>query len=114
MKERMTLNYKKRKISLELKKVGFFQKGWGLMFSRRENAKALLFNFKKPVSFVLTSLFVFFPFIAIWIDKNNEIIDVRVIKPFKFSIVCSKKFKKLIEIPINKKYDEVLRLLVGN
>lgn len=114
MKEKITLNYKKKKISLELKKVGFFKKGWGLMFSRREKANALLFDFKKSVNFVLTSLFVFYPFIAIWIDEKNKIIDLKVIKPFKFSIVSPKKFKRLIEIPINKKYDEVLTLLVGN
>ena len=51
------------------------------------------------------SFFVFFPFLAIWLDDKDKIIDSKVIKPFRFSILPSKKFVKLIEIPINKDYD---------
>jgi len=114
MEEKIVLNYNSKKIALLLRRVGFFGKGWGLMFSSRKNAHALLFEFKKPVDFVLTSLFVFFSFIAIWVDKNGKIIEIKVIKPFRFSIKSPKNFKRLIEIPINKKYDDVLGLLVGN
>ena len=113
MKERVHFKYKGKEVSINVKRVGFFSKGWGLMFSQRENARALLFNFKKPVDFVLTSLFVFYSFYVIWIDEKGKVIELRKIKPFKFSISPKKKFSKLIEIPINKKYKKLLEILDG-
>lgn len=101
--------YKKKKISLDLKKCNFFKKIFGLMFTKKEKAKALLFEFKKPAA--LHSYFVFFPFIAIWLDKNNKVVGIKKIKPFTFHIKPKKNFTKIIEIPINKKYEDILRKL---
>ena len=99
--------YTGRNIS-EIKKCGSFSRAKGLMFSRRENAKALLFEFPRSVKFHLTSLFVFFPFVVVWLDEENKVIEVRKIKPFVFEIPFSNSYRKILEIPVNKKYEKVL------
>jgi len=105
IKMNLTLNYKKRKISLEVEKCKW--KFLGLMFSRRENAKALLFYFKKPVRIPIHSFFC--PeFLAVWLDNKNEVLEVKKIKPWRFCVLPKKSFVKLIEIPVNKKYYNIL------
>lgn len=99
----------------EMKEIhGFFQEARGLMFRTRKNARALLFHFENPVKLKIHSCFVWFSFIAIWIDENNKIIQKKIIRPWKISIVPKVPFKKLIEIPINEFYrreiQELLRL----
>ena len=81
------------------------------MFRRREKAKALLFEFDESTNLNLTSFFVFFPFIVIWLDDKNEIIEIRKIQPFQFIIFPKKPFKRIIEIPINQKYKDIVKLL---
>ena len=105
------LNYKKKKIRLEVKDCNDLQKGVGLMFSRRVNARALLFDFKKKTNVALTSYFVFFPFVVIWMD-GKKIVDVKIIKPFKFIIRSEKSFDKIVEIPINEKYKDKVKFFV--
>jgi len=75
---------------------------FGLMFRTRKT-KPLLFEFNQATRMAIHSLFVFFPFNAIWLDENNKIIEQRVVRPFTFSICPRKPFRKLIEIPISKK-----------
>ena len=104
-KKLIGLTFKGKKRNLEVFKVPFWKEGIGLMFQRREKARALLFEFKKPVSFKIHSFFVFFPFFAIWLNSENKIIGSELVKPFKFGISPSEKFVKLIEIPINKTYN---------
>ena len=73
--------------------------GIGLMFKRKSRAKPLLFRFngvREPIH----SFFVFFPFYAIWFDENFKIIEVKKVKPWKFSVNCRRKFHYLLEIPI--------------
>ena len=105
-------NHKGKKIYLNLKICRGLWEGIGLMVSRREKGEALLFEFKKPVKMAIHSWFVFFPFVAIWFDENNKIIEIKLVKPFENYILPKKSFTKLIEIPINKKYQEVISLLV--
>ena len=99
---KISLKYKNKKISLEVKKVSSFGKITGLMF-KTVNTPILLFDFKKNTRVAIHSFFVFFPFIAVWIDDKNKIVDSRIVKPFSFSINSRKPFKKLIEIPLNNK-----------
>lgn len=73
------------------------------MFRRRENAPILLFGFGDKVFEVLHSLFVFFPFLLIFLD-GEEIIEVKLVKPFRFWIRPKKKFTGVVEIPINLKH----------
>ena len=92
----------KRK-DVEVYVVPKWYEGIGLMFKRRERARALLFKFKKPVKMAIHSFFVFFPFFAIWLNEKDEIVGIKKVKPFKFRVLPSRKFVKLVEIPINKK-----------
>ena len=104
---------KSKKINIKVRKVSEFEKGIGLMFCRRERAKALLFEFKKPVKFDLHSLFVFFDFLVLWLDKNNKVLDLKMIKPWQILISSPKPYYKIVEIPLNKKYKKIINLLVG-
>jgi len=87
----------------EVKKVNFIGKVIGLMFSRREKADSLLFEFEKLTKMKIHSYFVFFPFLAIWLNDDHEILALKEVKPFKINIGIRKSFSKLIEIPINNK-----------
>ncbi len=113
-KQNLGLRYKKKTINLEVHKVSEFKKGIGLMFSRRKKAKILLFEFKKPTKLKIHSLFVSFPFLAIWLDKRNSILEKKIIKPWQIAIKPKKYFYKLIEIPINNKNRKILKTLVDN
>ena len=86
--------------------------GGGLMFARKKNAKILLFDLGKKCREPINSFFVFFPFIAVWLDGKN-VIDVKIVKPFLPFVRPKKSFDKLIEIPLNGKYSKELNFLVG-
>jgi len=81
------------------------------MFARKKKARALLFDFEKPSKIAIHSWFVFFPFVAIWLDNKNKVIDLRVVRPFRFYVSIKKPFSKLVEIPINRRYRGVVKLL---
>ena len=110
----LNFNYKGKKISLNVVRCSWIGRIIGLMFSRREGALALLFDFGKPTRNPIHSMFVFFPFVGIWIDENGKVVDLRVVKPWKLSILPTEKFVKLIEIPINKRYMGLVSSLVGS
>ncbi len=76
------------------------RKYFGLMF-RTKKTEPLVFYFTDPISIPIHSLFVFFNFRVMWFDKNENLIEQRIIKPFQFNIKPSKPFSKLIEVPIN-------------
>ena len=112
--QKFYLNYKNKKFKIDLKVCNWFKRITGLMFTRREKARALLFDFKKPTKIAIHSCFVFFPFIAIWLDHKNKIIDLKIVQPFTFFICPRKPCFKLIEIPINRKYKKVAKLLFSS
>ena len=105
---KFNFKYKSKKFNLEVKKLSWLGKGIGLMFSSRKNAKVLLFEFQKPTKMSFTSLFVFFPFIIIWLDGKNNILGFRKVKPFTFHITSMKSYKKVLEIPFNDNYKGVI------
>ena len=96
MEEKITLDFGKKKISVNATIISGFKRFIGLMFSRKEKAKILLFKFSRPVKLSIHSLFVFFPFIAIWIDDRGKIIEIKKIKPFLLHICPSKKFLSFV------------------
>lgn len=105
----MKINFNNQKIEIaDVKKCRGFSRAKGLMFCRRKKANALLFEFSRDVKFHLTSLFVFFPFIVLWLDENNQVIEARKIKSFQFRIPFSKSYRKILEIPFNEKYSSVI------
>tara|TARA_Y100000034_G_scaffold88208_1_gene105853 strand:+ start:5887 stop:6213 length:327 start_codon:yes stop_codon:yes gene_type:complete len=103
----MIVNFKSRKIDIPAKRLGFFGRFSGLMF-RSANTKNLLFEFcgKGPS---IHSYFVFFDFLAIWLDSDNKVIEVRKIRPWTFSAKPDRNYKKLIEVPINRKNRKILK-----
>lgn len=112
-KQKINLNYKNKKIKLEIYKVPWWYEGIGLMFTRKETAKALLFSFKRSTRMSIFSIFIPYDFIAIWLDKNKKIIEIKVVKKGESGVLPSRKFNYLIEVPMTKNYDEVIRFLVG-
>ena len=113
-KKKIQFGFHDKKIEISVKKfsgIGNFTSG--LMFLSRKKAKALLFEFKKPERFSITSLFVFFPFIALWLDDKNNVIEMKIVKPFTWHIPSRKPYCRLLEIPFNDKYKDILEILVG-
>lgn len=106
----MDVLYKKRKIKIPVKKLGFFGRFYGLMFRTRETS-CLLFEFSKDVTYVFHSYFVFFPFMILWLDSKNNIIDSALARPFKFKISTEKPFRKVIEVPVNYKNLKIIEFL---
>ena len=110
----MKIRIRKKYLTFNAKKVSFLGKAIGLMFSGREKAEILLFEFKKPVKMRIHSFFVFYNFIAIWLDKKNNVVDWKIVKPFLPSVSSKKPFYKLVEIPINDKYSTLCSVIVGD
>src|SRR3989344_4476713 len=108
----MIIKIKNKEVSLDVKKVSGFKKFSGLMFSRREKASPLLFDFQKPTKTTFHSLFCFFPFLIIWLDKDNNVLEKRICKPFMLKITTTKPFTKVIEIPLNNKYGNLIQQLI--
>jgi len=100
-----------KKIFIEVKNLNFFGKISGLMFTRREKARALFFDFGKSTRIAIHSFFVFFPFYAIWLDDKNKIVEIRKVYSWKPHIKPKKNFFKLIEIPINDEYAFIFEFL---
>ena len=108
----MIIKFENKKISIPVKRVSHFGKVSGLMF-KKKNTENLLFEFKKETKMRIHSFFVFFPFLAIWINKKNEVINFRFVKPFNPSIKQRKAFQKLIEVPLNNKNKKIISYFVG-
>jgi uncharacterized membrane protein (UPF0127 family) len=103
MKEKkIYLKIKGEKILIKGKELNYLEQFIGLMFKKRNKADILIFNFKKPSIIRIHSLFVFFPFITIFLDEKKNLVDLKLIKPFKI-LYLPKKIKTFIEIPLNKK-----------
>ena len=104
---RYFFNYKKEKINIDVKKLKRLEMVRGLMFTKKQKAQALLFE---PACSI-HSFFVRFDFLAVWLDKNNKVLQIEKVKPYRFCISMKKKAAKLLEIPINNKYKDILKKL---
>jgi len=102
--------YKRKKVCLDVEKCGGARMGVGLMFKLR-NTSALLFGFKKPFEKAIHSFFVFFPFVGVWLDDKNQVVEVRLVRPFTLKCKPKKKFTRLVEIPISSKYQGQLEIM---
>lgn len=107
------LKYKSKLFKINAEKVDAFGRFRGLMFRKKEHCPALLFEFNKKVHYSIHSYFVNFPFLAVWLDDKNEILEISVISPWKISIKPKKSYKKLLEVPINERYHWIVGVLVG-
>lgn len=102
--ESITLTYHKKKITIPAQRCSFFGKFWGLMFSRKSSAPLLLFDFRRSVAMGIHSYFVFYDFLAIWIDEKNTVVQVDRVKPWTSYLKPRKRYHMLIEIPMHKRY----------
>jgi len=87
------LSYKEKSRILNVRQVKGLAMGIGLTFKSR-NTEILLFDFGKLTRLSITSFFVFFPFLAVWLDGKNRVIEKRVVQPFQFRIAPKKGFRR--------------------
>lgn len=105
MLKKISFNLRGKRINIIAKECSGLNRFLGLMFKDRDDANPLLFEFKKPVSFAIHSFFVFFPFIAVWMDEGNNVVEFKIVEPFSLSVKAKRQYKKLLEIPMNEKYN---------
>jgi len=87
-------------IPLEVRELSKFEIYRGLMF-KGSNCDNLLFN--RRGKWGIHSFFVFFPFLALWLDERNNVIERKIVKPFSFHVAPREEFARLVEIPVNWK-----------
>lgn len=114
MEKTVKIFFKGNTILINAENCNFLKKFVGLMFSRRQKAKILLFEFKKAQKIAIHSFFVFYPFLAIWTDKDGKIVDLKRVYSFNPYVSPKKKCFNLIEIPINSKNKNILSLFDDN
>ena len=106
--EKIEVRYKNKTLDIDVKRLRKWEMGIGLMFRTRKT-KNLLFAFNKDKFISLTACFVFFPFLVLWLDDENRVIEKRVIYPFELRIFPKKSFRSIIEIPFSKKNKSILK-----
>ena len=65
------------------------------MFSKRKN---LFFVFDEPEYIDLHMLFVFFPVDALYLNENMEIVEIKHMKPFRWSYRAKHKVRYVLEL----------------
>ncbi len=113
MSEKLRLKYSGKSLNLKIKRTNLFSKFFGLMF-RSSETENLLFDFAKDCKIRIHSFFVFFPFLIIWLNEENEVVGHKIVKPFRFSVSSTKKFRKFVEVPINRKNQQILDFFDDN
>ena len=111
MKARIKFNGKEIEID-DIVKCYSFKKFKGLMFTSKEKANALLFDFNGPCKQAIHSLFVSYPFLAIWLNEG-KISEFKLVSPNTAVVKPENEFTQLIEIPMNEKYKEVVNLFLS-
>ena len=106
MKVKITHNGKVYEFPLE--KYSSWKIYKGLMFSK--NKKPLLMEIKNKS---IHSMFVFSPFLALWLNDDNRIVDYRLVHPFSSSIIPKSDFSKIIEIPYEGEYKNIIDEILG-
>ena len=80
----------------------------GLMF-RSKNTGNLLFEYSGKIH----SWFVFFDFLAVFLDDKNKVLETKVVKPFTAYFGSEKPYSKILEIPLNTNTQKLAKMLVG-
>lgn len=101
-------------VEIQCLKLSFIGKVQGLMFSKIKNSDILLFEFKKDVHKSIHSFFVGFHFIAIWLDKDNNILETKIIAPWTKEFYPKKEYRKLIEIPMSYNNKELSNKIMSH
>ena len=83
--KKISFNHKGKKLYIDARVCNLFLMFKGLMFTRREKAEALLlFDFKKPLRMKIHSWFVFYSFVAVWLDDKGNIVEKKLSNPSLF------------------------------
>lgn len=82
------------------------------MFKTKET-ESLIFDFSDSEYFGIHSYFVFFRFLAVWLDEKNNLIHSQIVPPFTFLIRAPQKSHRLLEIPLNGKNRKFMRFFDG-
>lgn len=78
----------------------FWQKTRGLMFrSNLDHALVFLLGEESRVGAAIHSFFVFFPFDTLFLNDKQKIVDMRMVGPFRFSVIPKAPAKYIIELP---------------
>jgi uncharacterized membrane protein (UPF0127 family) len=109
---RIKVGFRGKSIGIDVRKVSFVGKFTGLMFKAKKTEN-LLFEFRKKEKWAIHSWFVFFPFLALWLDEKNKVIEHKIVRPFRSSVRPEKKFLRLVEVPINMRNREIIRLFTN-
>lgn len=96
----------KKLVVKRVKFLSFFERFKGLMFSDKNVVNNLFFENTPRNS--IHSFFVFYDFLIVWLDKNNNVIGYRRVKPFSFYVKSKKEFHNILEIPISNYNKELL------
>lgn len=107
----MKISFNGREVEVDAKKVSSLGKFSGLMF-RTRRTRNLLFDFGREVNASFHSYFVFFPFLMLWLDDKNRVLDRQIIRPFTFLIRPKRKFRKVVEVPFNAKNEDIIGFFV--
>ncbi|MEK6819273.1 MAG: hypothetical protein AABY10_05065 [Nanoarchaeota archaeon] len=108
----MKIKFKGKILFLDVRKTGFLSKYFGLMFKSKQTDN-LLFEFSKTENGAIHSFFVFFEFLAVWLDKDNNVLELKIVKPFTLFVKPMIRADKLVEIPLNYRNKRIINLLVG-
>ena len=79
---------------------------------KSKNSQNLLFKFRKPARYSIHSFFVSFPFLAVWLNKENKVLDFKIVNPYNFSVKPKVPFTNLIEIPLNRENQKIIKFFV--
>jgi len=108
----MIVKYKNRKVEIPVKRVSVLGKFCGLMFKGRGTYN-LLFEFERKNLLAIHSFFVFFDFLAVWLDDKDNVLEYKIVRPFALHICPKKSFHKLIEVPLNRNNNRIIEFFVG-
>ena len=109
---RITFFNKKKSYSIDAKQQNIFTQFIGLMFSGRKTS-IRLFSYLSERKVPIHSWFVFYPFLIVWLDSRNKVIEWKVVKPFTLHVAPKKLCRRFLEIPFDDKYLRVIRFIVG-
>jgi uncharacterized membrane protein (UPF0127 family) len=101
-----------RSCSVSVLPVHVFTQFTGLMFKTRRTP-IRLFSYSSSRRVAIHSWFVFFPFLVVWLDGRNQIIEFRVVQPFTSYVLPSRNAVSFLEIPLDGKNQGLVSFIVG-
>lgn len=105
--EKIRVGFGSKRFSLSVRRLSYCEYFIGLMFKSKDSENLL---FDLPGRWGIHSFFVFFSFLALWLDKKNSVVEWKIVKPFSFFVKPKRKFARLVEIPVNSKNKKIISI----